>query len=86
MSSKVEKIKNAMLGKEFQTQRNGKCFIIDYKGSQNVIVKFYEPPCEVSCHMQALKDGKVSNPLHPSVYNKGFIGIGDYSSKDKGLY
>ena len=86
MHSRVENIKNTMLGKEFQTKRNGKCFIIDYKGYNNVLVKFYEPSCEVNCQMQALKNGNVSNPLHPSVYNKGFIGVGKYSSKDEGLY
>lgn len=86
MHSRVENIKNIVLGKEFQTKRNGKCFIIDYKGHNNVLVKFYEPSCEVSCQMQALKSGNVSNPLHPSVYNKGFIGVGKYSSKDEGLY
>ena len=86
MHSRVENIKNMMIGKEFQTKRKGKCFIIDYKGYNNVLVKFYEPSCEVSCQMQALKNGNVSNPLYPSVYKNGFIGIGEYSSKDEGLY
>ena len=86
MHSRVENIKNMMIGKEFQTKRNGKCFIIDYKGYNNVLVKFYEPSCEVSYQMQALKNGNVSNPLYPSVYKNGFIGIGEYSSKDEGLY
>ena len=86
MHNRVENIKNAMLGKEFQTKRNGKCFIIDYKSYNNVLVKFYEPPCEVRCRMGALKSGNISNPLYPSVCDKGFIGVGEYSSKDTRVY
>ena len=40
MGKKVDK--EAMLGLEFETKNNGKCFIIDYKKSKDVTVMFYD--------------------------------------------
>ena len=34
--------REAMLGLEFETKNNGKCFIIDYKSSKDVTVMFYD--------------------------------------------
>ena len=40
MGKKVDK--EAMLGLEFETKNNGKCFIIDYKKYKDVTVMFYD--------------------------------------------
>ena len=81
MSNRIEKRRDELLGKEFETNSCGKCFIIDYLDNKNLTVAFYEPFFIVKCSLSNLKAGKVLNPLYPSVYNKGCIGLGCYSPK-----
>ena len=73
---------NEVLGKDFETNNYGKCFVVDYKSAKEVTVMFYNPACVVKCQMGQLKRGKVKNPLTPSFYGKGYIGVGKYSKKD----
>ena len=73
---------NELLGKEFETNNFGKCFVIDYKSSKEVFVMFYDPVCIVKCHLGTLNKGQVKNPLVPTFYGKGFIGAGKYSKSD----
>ena len=75
--------RSELLGKEFQTNNYGKCVVVDYNGAKDVTVMFYEPICSVKCQTSQLKDGTISNPLYPSVYGLGFMGVGKYSYKDK---
>lgn len=73
-------------GKVFETNNFGKCFVLEYRGATNVLVMFYKPKCIVKCTMKDLMEGKVKNPLYPSFYNKGYIGVGEYGGKDKQVY
>lgn len=73
---------NEVLGKEFETNGYGKCFVIDYKSAREVTVMFYNPMCAVKCQMGRLRRGEVKNPLTPSFYGKGYIGVGSYTKKD----
>ena len=82
----VEKRRNELLGKEFETKNFGKCFIVDYKGNRDVTVMFYEPKAVVKCQLGSLKDGLVRNPYYPSFYGVGYIGVGQYSAKDREAY
>ena len=80
-----------LLGKEFETNSCGKCFIIDYKGRNDVTVMFYDPVGVTKCSMYNLKTGVVSNPTYknkyPTVYGVGVIGEGKYSpEKDNRIY
>lgn len=75
-----------MLGQEFNTNTSGKCVIVEYNNAKDVVVKFYDPVCFVKCAVSSLRDGEVKNKLHPSFYNKGFIGVGDYSFKDRKVF
>ena len=80
-----------LLGKEFETNSCGKCFIIDYQGQKDVTVIFYDPVCVTKCSMHNLKTGVVSNAAYknkyPTVYGVGVIGEGVYSpEKDKRIY
>lgn len=86
MSRRIEKRRNELLGKEFETNSCGKCFIIDYKGRNHVLVKFVEHPCEVRCCLGDLKKGNVKNPMKPSVFGKGYLGIGKYLPSDRDYY
>lgn len=73
---------NEVLGKEFETNGYGKCFVIDYKSAREVTVMFYNPMCVVQCQLGHLRRGQVKNPLIPSFYGKGYIGVGSYTKKD----
>lgn len=73
---------NELLGKEFETNNFGKCFVIDYKSSKEVFVMFYDPVCVVKCHLGTLNKGQIKNPLVPTFYGRGFMGIGKYGKSD----
>lgn len=76
-----------ILGEEFNTTKSGKCFVVDYKNSTNVLVAFYNPVCFVKTRLCLLRNGKVKNPLMPHVLGVGVIGIGKYGSrKDNKVY
>lgn len=73
---------NELLGKEFETNNFGKCFVVDYKSSKEVFVMFYDPVCIVKCHLGTLNKGQIKNPLAPTFCGKGFIGVGKYGKRD----
>lgn len=77
-------IGDKLLGKEFETKKCGKCFIIDYKNCNNVLVAFYNPFCIVKCRLSSLQKCHVSNPMFPTFLGKGYIGVGKYTSKNCG--
>lgn len=86
MKKTIEERRDELLGKEYETNGSGRCFIIDYKGTKNILVMFYEPVCIVKCCMSPLNDGRIRNPMLPSVNGRGYLGIGKYSSVDKCVY
>ena len=81
MGGNIERRKSELLGKEFDTNNSGKCFIIDYKGERQVTVMFYEPIFVVNCAYSHLVRGEVSNPFYPSVCGVGYLGVGKYRPK-----
>ena len=87
MDSRIEKRRDALLGKEFETNSCGKCFIIDYRGSRDVLVMFYDPIFIKTCNLANLVGGRVQNPLFPTLYGRGFLGSGEYDCiQDKEAY
>lgn len=86
MRDDVARKAESLIGQEFETNSYGKCFIIDYKGIYDVTVMFYEPMSIVKCVFQNLKAGRVKNPLLPTVYGKGYIGVGAYSTSNTKIY
>lgn len=86
MINSIRQRRNELLGKEFDTNSSGKCFIIDYKGAKDVLVMFYDPVCIVKTRIEQLRDGCVSNVMIPKLYGKGFIGVGKYGHKDLKIY
>lgn len=82
----VEKRKTTLLGKLYKTNNSGECVLIDYRGAKHVTVKFFNPECFVTCELSNLLKGKVQNPLLPTFYNRGYIGVGKYSKKNKAAY
>lgn len=84
--SVVERKRSEFLGKEFETNGYGKCVVIDYKSAKEVTVEFYEPSCIIVCESSKLKKGEIKNPMKPSYYNKGYIGVGKHGFKDFNAY
>lgn len=66
MNRKVE-----LIGKEFETSKSGKCFVIDYKDSGNVLVMFYKPLYITKCTYSSLIKGFVENPFFSERIWKG---------------
>lgn len=83
LSKCIEKRRDDLLGKEFETNNSGKCFIIDYKGSHDITVMFYDPVFITTCQQGQLYAGRVKNPYVPSLYGKGYVGVGVNSVTDK---
>ena len=86
MSKKVDIRKVELLGKEFKTNRCGNCFIVDYKGTNDVLVMFHDPIFATITSISSLNRGNVVNPYHPTVCGVGYVGVGNYSPKDRKMY
>lgn len=86
MLSSFEKNKLLFMGKEFETNAYGMCRVVEYKRASEVFVEFEHPVCIVKTSLGSLKKGAVANPMKPSVYGKGFMGVGKYSSLNKREY
>lgn len=85
-TNNVIKRRSQVLGLDFNTNKCGECFIFEYNNAKDVLVMFKDYPCVVKCCFQSLKDGCVLNPMHPTFYEKGFMGVGRYSYKNKSHY
>lgn len=87
MGRNNERMRIEVLGKEFDTNNSGRCFVIDYKSERKATVMFHEPIFVVTCTYSHLVRGEVSNPFYPSVYGVGCLGVGEYQpKKDKLAY
>ena len=75
-----------LIGKEFETNNYGKCVVTDYKDKNNVTVMFFEPKCYVKCLTSNLRKGNVRNPMFPSFYSKGYLGVGKYDSRNNSAF
>ena len=74
------------IGDIFTTKMNGICSVVEYINARHVLVLFEEHPCVVKCTVGCLRLGKVRNPMRPSVYNKGYLGVGKYDGTHKDVY
>lgn len=62
---------------------SGDFIILEYIDSYNVIIKFLQTGTIITAELGNLKKGSVKDPYYPSVYNTGYFGVGQYSSRDK---
>ena len=68
---------------EIITTKEGKIKIIGYDGALNCTIKFLETGSIVkNLQYSNVKNGLIKDPMRPSVYNKGYLGIGPYSKKE----
>ena len=74
---------NNRLG-EINTNRFGTIMkIIEYNKAINIVVEFKDKyKYKKKTKKKKFKDGEVSNPYDKSFYGVGFLGIGEYNTKD----
>lgn len=70
--------KAKILGVEFETNSCGKCRVVEYTNAKDLVVEFEEYPCRVRCTLSHLRLREVSNPMYPSCYGVGYIGVGEF--------
>lgn len=67
-------------GAIFSTNNFGNIMVLEVKDTWNVTVAFLEHFCIVNVSAGNIRNGGVKNPMKPSVYGVGFIGIGPYKA------
>lgn len=75
-----------IIGNIYTTNEGYEIKIIDYVGRSDVLVQFVSfPDCQIWSTMQNIRNGQIKNPYHRSVYDRGFYGVGDYTSRKNGV-
>ena len=69
------------IGKIIITNEGYKCECID-GGSRNHYLLVKIDNYETEVQSSAFRNGSVKNPYNPSVFGKGYVGVGHYNSKD----
>ena len=71
------------IGQSFETNSGGICKIIKYVNSNNVTVEFCDKYAyKTTCTTQQLREGCVGNLYARTMVGVGFIGEGDYETRD----
>lgn len=73
-------MKDYYLNKKYMTNEGYQVTIVEYNSSRDLTVQF-ENGYKVKSLLSNVKKGRISNPYHPSVCNKGYYGVGPYLSK-----
>ena len=86
MSNRTRHLNNKVrcLGAEFETNRSGKCKVIEYINFHNIIVEFENPKFVVKTSLQCLKTGKVFNQLTPILSTRVWLVLGIIPQQMKG--
>lgn len=72
-----------LIGNRYLSKNYGWAELIDYKGYFNCVLKFDNTGAIVSnISKQHLSTGEFKDPMYPIVYGIGYMGIGDYKSRD----
>ena len=72
------------LGAEFETNRSGKCKVIEYINFHNIIVEFENPKFVVKTSLQCLKTGKVLTHLPRYFSTRVWLVLGIIPQQMKG--
>lgn len=76
-----EKNKLEWEGKVLESNNCGTFEVLKYKGTNEVLIKFIETGTELAASLSNIKKGAVKDPFYPSVYGKGYFGVGPYVSR-----
>lgn len=76
-----------MMGQEFETQNCGRVVVCDYKNRENVTVTFLNTGYVLKTTKDRLTKSdkpRLRDPLAPTVFGVGHIGIGPHKAHDRG--
>lgn len=68
-------------GEEYTSKEGCKLKIIDYIDCGNCTIQFEDGTILEKISFGNIKDGRVKNPFHPSIYGVGYIGQGKYRTQ-----
>lgn len=66
------------IGSIFESNNCGQFEIVNYVSSKEVLVRFLKTGYTITTQASHIRRGKVKDLLHPTVFGKGYIGIGNY--------
>jgi hypothetical protein len=69
-------------GEKYITNQGYEIEIVKYLNKSNCIIKFQDGLELFKKDYRHIKEGFIKNPNHKSVFNIGYLGVGDYSTKD----
>ena len=68
----------------YQSANSGEFIIIKNEGCNKITVRFVATGYERTVQMNKVKSGQIKDPYHPTVFNIGYLGIGDHVAYFKG--
>ena len=78
-----KKFKSKYIGKELVNKSGDKYKVIEYNNHKDIKIEFNNGfICNTTIY--CINQGNIKNLLKPSIYNKGFIGIGEYKISNNG--
>lgn len=63
-----------------------KMTIIQYNSSKDITIRFEDTKYEMKTRMTEFRNGQIRDPIYPSVYGHGYIGIGEYKVSINGKH
>lgn len=76
-----------MIGSIHKTNDGGSVQVLEYENNKQVLVKHLDDHGhEAWVTADNLRNGQVKNPYHPSVYGKGYLGIGRHGTRKNGKH
>lgn len=64
----------------FSTKQNGDVKVVRYGGKYDIDIQFLQTGFIRTTDASNLKRGSIKDPLYPSIYNRGFLGIGKHEA------
>ncbi len=71
-------------GKILDSKNFGKFQVLEYRSTNEVIIKFLDTGTVITASLGNIKKGSVKDCMRPNVYEVGFIGYGLFSSRTNG--
>lgn len=72
--------KDKRIGEINYNKHNKKMIIIDYKNANEITILFPDDNYKTITSYQAFKKREVANPFDKTIFNVGFLGVGDYKT------
>lgn len=76
--------KKNRIGEKHITNENYIVEIIEYINVHNCSIKFENGIILNNIYYSAVKSGQIKNPYHPCIYDKGYVGLGNYKTSIDG--